>query len=101
MDEGEFRDDRERQRYQLKVEGGVAEALYNPVAGGVLVTEVHVPRALEGQGVGGRLAAAVVDDVKARGLVLLPVCPFLANWLRKHPEHAGVVHPDYRASLGI
>jgi predicted GNAT family acetyltransferase len=74
---------------------------YNLVQGGLMVTETLVPIALEGRGIASRLARHVLADVKARGLVILPVCPFFAGYLKKHPEWAEVVHPTYRATLGI
>lgn len=100
-DDGVFRDEPDQGRFVLEVGGGAAEARYNRVAGGLMITEVRVPQALEGRGLAGRLAARVTETARARGLLLLPVCPFMAGWLRKHPEHAALVHPDYRAALGL
>lgn len=100
-DEGVFRDDADRSRFLLEVEGGAAEAKYNLVAGGLMITEVRVPPALEGRGLASRIAARVTGTARERGLLILPVCPFMAGWLRKHPEHAALVHPDYRAALGL
>ena len=35
--------------------------------------------------------AAVLGDVRARGLKIEPVCPFVADYLERHPEHADLV----------
>jgi hypothetical protein len=98
---GEVRDNPEARRYELEVDGQVAVMTYNLNPPQLMITETLVPEALEGRGLASRLAAAVVADVRARGLVLLPVCPYLAGWLQKHPEHADVVHPTYRGILGL
>jgi len=97
----EIRDDRQRHRYELEIDGQTAVVLYNPVEGGLLITETLVPQPLEGRGVASRMARHVLEDAKARGLVVLPTCLFFAAYLQKHREWADIVHPNYRAVLGI
>lgn len=97
----DIRDERDAKRYALTIDGHTAVVTYNLVEGGLMVTETLVPIPLEGQGIASRLARHVLADVKERGLVILPVCPFFAGYLKKHPEWAGIVHPSYRVSLGL
>lgn len=97
----DIHDEPDAKRYALTLAGQTAVVTYNLVEGGLMVTETIVPVPLEGQGIAGRLARHVLADVKARGLVILPVCPFFASYLKKHPEWAGIVHPTYRMSLGL
>ncbi len=97
----DIRDEREARRYALDIDGLTAVVTYNLVEGGLMVTETLVPQSLEGRGIASRLARHVLTDVKNRGLVILPVCPFFAAYLKKHPEWAEIVHPAYRTSLGI
>ncbi len=97
----DIRDEVDNKRYVLTVDGEVAVVTYNLIQGGLMVTETLVPVALEGRGIASRLARHVLADVKARGLVILPVCPFFAAYLKKHPEWAEVVHPTYRATLDL
>jgi predicted GNAT family acetyltransferase len=95
-------DNRETHRYELTVDGQTAVVLYNEVAGGLLVTETLVPVPLEGKGIASRLARHVLADIRRRGLLILPTCPFFAGYLQKHPaEYADIVHPSYRIALGI
>jgi predicted GNAT family acetyltransferase len=50
-----------------------------------------------GQGLGGVLVRAAVEAAIAGGCSIVPVCPYVAAWLRKHPEYAAhVVHPSAR-----
>ncbi len=74
---------------------------YNPVDGGLLITETLVPESLEGQGIASRMARHVLADIRERGLLVLPTCHFFAGYLQKHPEYADIVHPNYRAALGL
>lgn len=100
-DSVEFRDNTDAKRYELAVEGGTIVATYNLVDGGVMITETITPIPLEGKGHASALARHVLADIEARGLKILPVCPFFAGWLKRHPEHAEAVHPTYRGIIGI
>ena len=97
----DIRDNEEARRYELTVDGETAVVIYNPVTGGRLITETLVPIPLEGRGVASRMARHVLADLKAKGLLVLPTCPFFSGYLKKHPEYADQVHPTYRALLGL
>ena len=97
----DIRDNEEARRYELTVDGETAVVIYNPVTGGRLITETLVPIPLEGRGVASRMARHVLADLKAKGLLVLPTCPFFSGYLKKHPEYADQVHPTYRAMLGL
>ena len=97
----EISNNAEAKRYELPVNGDIALVTYNLSAPNLMITETLVPQGLEGQGIASRLARHVIGDAKARDLLILPVCPFFAAFLQKHPEHADVVHPTYRGILGI
>ncbi len=97
----DIRDEPDQRRYALTIDGHTAVVAYNLVQGGLMVTETLVPQALEGRGVAGRLARHVLGDIKARDLLILPVCPYFAGYLQKHPEWTDIVHPAYRTALGL
>lgn len=101
MTDESIRDDADAHRYELPVGGDVAVVTYNLSGQNLMITETLVPEALEGQGIASRLVKHVVADARRRGLLILPVCPFFAAWLQKHPEHVDVVHPTYRQILGL
>lgn len=101
MPDPEIRDNAEMHRYELSVDGDVAVVTYNLSPTSLMITETLVPERLEGQGLASRLAKHVLADAKDRGLLILPVCPFFAGYLQKHPEHASVVDPTYRKILGL
>ncbi|MFF0267641.1 GNAT family N-acetyltransferase [Kribbella sp. NPDC004536] len=51
-----------------------------------------------GQGLASVLVRAAVEDVIAHGYTIVPVCPYVAAWLPKHPEYADHVlkpHPQH------
>jgi predicted GNAT family acetyltransferase len=55
------------------------------------LTHTEVPRSMRGEGVGGRLVAEALADVRRRGELIVPSCPFVASWLGEHPEHLDLV----------
>ena len=55
----------------------------------------------EGEGIGGALVSAVLDDVRERGLELLPFCPFVNSYLRRHPEYVDLVPESRRREFGL
>ena len=89
----------ERNRYEAHVDGELAGFAEYLVAGRrVVFTHTEVDPAFEGQGVGGALARFALDDVRSRGgdLEVVPVCPFVAGWIMRHPEYAPLVTPALR-----
>ena len=41
----------------------------------------------EGQGIGGRLARAALDQTRSEGLRVVATCPFIKGWIGKHPDY--------------
>ena len=81
-----------RHRYELHVDGEVAGiAMFREEEGRVVFTHTVVLPAYEGRGLGGRIAKTALDDVVARGLRIVPECPFISAWLEKHPEYEASV----------
>ena len=81
-------DNRDERRYELPTEAGPATAAYEIDGATITFTHTVVPPAAEGHGVGSRLIAGALDDAHARGLKVVPQCPFVAAYLDKHPEAA-------------
>jgi predicted GNAT family acetyltransferase len=79
-------------RYEARIGDELAGFAAYERHGDVLVfTHTRVEPAFEGEGVGGRLAAGALDDVRARGLAIVPRCPFIAEYVRRHPGYADLV----------
>jgi uncharacterized protein len=86
------RDNRPELRYEALVDGEVvAEIQYRIEPGLVVLLHTEVAPSAEGQGVGGRLVAGALDDIRSRGLRVVPVCRFVRAYLRRHPEQRDLV----------
>lgn len=78
-------------RYELPIDGHTAFAEYRIEGDVVTFTHTVVPKELEGRGVASRLIAYALNDVKARGLKVVPRCPFVAAYVKKHPEWEAIL----------
>ncbi len=78
-------------RYEMVVDGVTAFVTY--VRQGDRLTLVHteVPPTLGGRGIGSSLATAVLEDVRGRGLRIVPDCEFIAVFIKRHPEFSDLV----------
>ena len=95
MAEARVEHNEEHSRYELHVDGerrGLIDYRRRGDALAFLHTEVD--EELEGQGLGGRLVAGALDDVRARGEKVVPLCSFVAAHIRRHPEYADLVAGD-------
>jgi predicted GNAT family acetyltransferase len=57
----------------------------------IIFTHTEVDKAYEGEGIGGALARGALDDARARGLAVVPRCPFIRGWIARHPDYADLV----------
>jgi predicted GNAT family acetyltransferase len=97
----EVRDNPDARRFEIHIGDAVAIAEYRLVQGGIMFTHTEVPEALGGRGLGSTLIRAGLKSARERGLKVLPVCPFFAEYFRKHAEERDILHPDYFKVLGI
>jgi len=79
-------------RYEALVDGAVAgSAFYHLTPGRIVFLHTEVDPAYEGHGVGSRLAREALDDARSKGLRVVPRCPFIARYIREHPEYQDLV----------
>lgn len=91
MDARIVRDD-ERSVYGLYVdEKPMGLIMFRDRPGRVVMVHAEVAEDAEGRGLGSRLVAGALADVRARGLKVTPLCPFVAAYIRTHPEEADLV----------
>lgn len=59
--------------------------------GTVVFTHTEVDPELEGKGVGSTLAKRALDDVRARGERVVAECPFIKEYIERHPAYADLL----------
>ena len=95
MSDFEVRDNTVELRYEALVDGQlVGEIRYRREPGAIVLIHTDVAPSAEGQGVGSRLVEGALDDIRARGLLVVPVCPFVRAFIRRHPRYADLVTTD-------
>ena len=88
-------------RFEVKLDGEVAFAEYRLIDHGIILPHTVVPEAFEGKGVGSALAKTALGYAREQGLKVIPLCPFIAAYLQKHPEWKDVVNDVYVEKLGL
>jgi uncharacterized protein len=80
------RDNPDLGRYELVVDGELAgELLYRRRSDGVVLVHTEVSPGFEGRGLGSELVAGALEDIRARGLRPIAVCPFARAYMERHP----------------
>ena len=87
-------DNPDKKRYEVSVEGSTAFVEYIKAKDKIYLTHTEVPTALEGKGIGSSLVLKVFEDIERQDLTLVPLCPFVAMYLKKHPEWKKLVMKD-------
>jgi predicted GNAT family acetyltransferase len=88
----EIRDNRDRFRYEIVVDGVVAGFLQYSVRGGRMVlSHTEVPDAYGGKGLATQLVLGALDDIRRRGLRIVPVCHFVERFVARNPEYDDLV----------
>lgn len=94
-------DNSTQSRFELQVGEWTAIAEYRVVENALVLTHTEVPDALQGQGVGSRLARGVLGIARLREQEVVPLCEFMAAYIRSHPEYLDLVSTTNRARLGL
>ena len=79
-------DNPEKRRFEAQVASNTVLIEYIRAKDAVFLTHTEVPPVLEGQGIGGELVRQTLEILKADGDQLAPLCPFVAAYLKRHPE---------------
>ena len=88
----ELKDDVHRQQYEFRIGNYTPKIEYiKSINGEIYLTHTEVPRELEGKGIGSQLVEKTLQDIERQGLRLVPLCPFVAAYIKKHPEWRRIV----------
>jgi uncharacterized protein len=88
-------DNQAESRFELWVDGRLAELPYRRNGNRLVLIHTEVPEELEGRGLGGTLVEAAVDRAARDGMTVVPLCPFARGWLQRHPDVASRAAIDW------
>ena len=55
------------------------------------VEHTDIDPVFKGQGVGSFLVKRALDDMRGKGARIVPLCPFVAGWIRRHRQYEDLV----------
>jgi uncharacterized protein len=84
--------DPQTRRFEIKKDGLLAVLEYQLADRKIIFTHTGVPDALSGQGLGSLLANTGLNYARAQSLTVVPLCPFIAGYIQKHPEYKDLVN---------
>lgn len=79
-------DNREGRRFEFELGEHKPRIEYIRAGDRIYLTHTEVPQALAGNGIGSALIGAALEAIELEGLALIPLCPFVAGYLKRHPE---------------
>jgi len=82
------------QRYEARVDGQLAVLAYQQDGDRIVYTHTKVPEELEGHGIAGKLTRVALDDARTQRRAVVPRCPYVADYIQRHPEYQDLVSPD-------
>lgn len=85
-------DNPDASQFEARIDGHLAFVTYARRGNLIIFTHTEVPKELQGRGIGNILARAVLERARAEGLRVVPRCPFIAKYIRRHPEYESLVY---------
>lgn len=77
-------------RFVISTPEGEAELTFSALSDALRIADhTAVPKALEGKGYAYKLVVHLIEDAKAKGYKIVPLCPYVNAQRAKHPEWAG------------
>ena len=67
----------------------------------ISLLHTEIEPAFQGAGLATHLARYSLDDARKRGLAVLPFCPYINSWIKKHPEYTDLVPDGRRGDFGL
>ena len=79
-------------RYEIRADGELAGFVtYRERPETIELVHTKVEDRFEGHGIGSKLVTFALDDIRSRGLRLIPTCPFVKAFVERHPEYQDLV----------
>ena len=67
----------------------------------ISLLHTEIEPAFQGAGLASHLARYSLDDARKRGLAVLPFCPYIRSWIKKHPEYTELVPEASRGDFDL
>ena len=88
-------ENKEKKRFEVTLDGKVAVIEYIRAEDKMYLTHTEVPNEFEGKGIASKMVKQVLQKIKDEGLKLVPLCPFIASYIKRHPEWKEILAKGY------
>ncbi|MEX6690003.1 GNAT family N-acetyltransferase [Danxiaibacter flavus] len=83
------------QQFEIETDGSKAYLTYRFYKQSIAFMHTFVPEQLKGQGIASMLATAAFAHAKEMKKQVMVYCPFVASFIKKHPEYEAQLDPAY------
>ena len=90
---------KEAQRYEVKIDEHLAILTYEQRGNHIIFLHTGVPEALAGHGIAGKMASFALEEARSHKLTVVPVCPFVADYILHHQEYLSLLDPIEQSRL--
>ena len=95
----QIKENKHRNRFEMETDGKLSIVEYQPIDDETIaLTHTEVDPSLEGQGVGSKLVEGVLQHVEQNNMKIVPLCPFVSVYLKRHPDWNRVVSTTHTAT---
>lgn len=91
----------EQERYEIHVDGELAGFAEYRGSEPRAFTHTEIAEQFGGQGLATKLIRFALDDMRARGVLIVPLCPFVAKFLQDHHDYLDLVAPHIRRAYNL
>ena len=86
----------DKKQFEMKVDDHLVRIEFIKTNQGVMyLVHTEVPPALEGKGIGQKIVKDALEYLRENNLKLAPLCPFVAAYLKRHPEYKDLLAPGF------
>lgn len=86
-------------RYEVVLDGQTAVLTYSQRGNQIAFLHTGVPEELEGHGIANKMAYTALEDARTHHQMVIPACPFVATYIRRHPEYLSLLSETEQARI--
>ena len=89
-------------RFEIHVGGDLAGfTVYRAEGDRYAFTHTEIDPRFSGGGLASILVRGALDEMRRRGIAVLPYCPFVRRYISRHPDYLDLVPSDARAEFDL
>jgi predicted GNAT family acetyltransferase len=91
VDNLEVRNNPTEGRFEVQLGDKIGQIVYYLEGQSIVFVHTEVPREYGGQGIADKMATTALEYARSEHLKVVPLCPFMSSYIRRHPEYRSLV----------